>query len=69
MLNDPPSSHMQVDAPQLLNVLRVCDVPDVLGMVAPRPLEVYRSHRESLAKTAAIYASAGNPGGFVVKED
>ncbi|HSV99953.1 MAG TPA: hypothetical protein VLI39_07265 [Sedimentisphaerales bacterium] len=38
---DPPASHMEPDAPQLLNVLRVCDIPDVLGMLAPRPLTIH----------------------------
>jgi len=67
ILNRPPLSHMDADAPQLLNVLRVCDVPDALGLIAPRPLTVYGCRPESLAKTAAIYASAGEPERFVVK--
>ncbi|MFH1266290.1 MAG: hypothetical protein ABIK89_11230, partial [Planctomycetota bacterium] len=69
ILNDPPLSHMQADAPQLLNVLRVCDVPDALGMIAPRPLSIRGVDRESLAKTAAIYASAGKTSNFVVEVD
>jgi hypothetical protein len=35
---EPPSSHMDADAPQFLNVLRVCDIPEILGMIAPREL-------------------------------
>ncbi len=59
ILQKPPVGHMQAEAPQLLNVLRVCDIPDVLGMIAPRPLTVRGSEPTSLAKTTAIYASAG----------
>ena len=32
IVNKPPMSHMDAEAPQLLNVLRVCDIPDVLAM-------------------------------------
>jgi dienelactone hydrolase len=55
----PPSSHMQPDAPALLNVLRVCDVPDVLGMLAPRPLIIYSPNVKAWEKVRAIYRSAG----------
>jgi hypothetical protein len=37
------ASHMDPAAPQLLNVLRVCDIPDVLRMLAPRPVKVLRA--------------------------
>jgi len=59
VLNDPPLSHMDDGAPQLLNVLRVCDIPDVLGMLAPRPLTVYGVSEEALRRTARAYAAAG----------
>src|SRR5262249_9849680 len=35
---DPPASH--TEGPIFLNVLRVLDVPEALGMLAPRPLTV-----------------------------
>jgi len=38
ILHEPPASHMDPSAPVLLNVLRVCDIPEALGMVAPRPV-------------------------------
>ena len=60
---------MASETPQFLNVLRVCDVPDALGMIAPRPLTVYGCRPESLAKTAAIYAAAGCPEKLVIHED
>jgi hypothetical protein len=59
ILKDPSPSHMQPDAPQLLNVLRVCDVPEVLGMIAPGRLVIYDENAAWSSKTAAIYAAAG----------
>ena len=67
ILKDPPLGHMMPEAPTLLNVLRVCDIPDVLGMLAPRPLTVYGGTDEPLQKVAAVYASAGEPAKFVRK--
>ena len=55
----PPRSHMDAAAPPLLNVLRVCDLPDVLGLIAPKRLDVLGVAPEQFEKTAAIYASAG----------
>jgi len=69
ILNKPPLSHMQDGAPQFLNALRVCDVPDVLGMLAPRPLTVYGTSREQLEKVAAIYAAAGSPAKLIVQTE
>ena len=57
ILNKPPLSHMSSEAPQLLNVLRVCDIPDVLGMLAPRALTVDDIRSELLRKVAEIYAA------------
>jgi len=69
ILNKPPLSHMSNEAPQLLNVLRVCDIPDVLGMLAPRALTIYRSQAELSTKVAEIYAAAGASTKFVQKLD
>jgi dienelactone hydrolase len=66
ILNRPPLGHMEPDAPPLLNVLRVCDIPDVMGMLAPRPLVIYGDRAESLEKVAAIYRAAGAPQKFSV---
>ncbi|HEV3345162.1 MAG TPA: prolyl oligopeptidase family serine peptidase [Pirellulales bacterium] len=57
----PAKTHMEAAAPQLLNVLRVCDVPDALGLIAPRPLKIVGGDRSAFAKTLAIYAAAGAP--------
>ncbi len=59
VLWQPPSSHMQPNAPPLLNVLRVCDVPDVLGMLAPRPLLIYSPIAQAWDKVRTIYRKAG----------
>ncbi len=64
ILNKPPLGHEEADAPALLNVLRVCDIPDVLGMLAPRPLVIYSDRAGTLEKVAAIYATAGEPRKF-----
>ncbi len=67
ILNKPPLGHMEADAPALLNVLRVCDIPDVLGMLAPRSLVVYSDRAATLEKVAAIYATAGEPRKFTIR--
>jgi hypothetical protein len=65
VLKEPPPGHMSDGAPQFLNVLRVCDVPDVLGMLAPRPLKVfYASDGERLEKVVKIYTAVGEPRNF-----
>jgi alpha/beta superfamily hydrolase len=56
---NPPSSHMDAKAPQFLNILRVCDIPDVFGMLAPRPLIVLGGKGDALTRVAQIYAAAG----------
>ena len=56
---NPPASHMDAKAPQFLNVLRVCDIPDVFGMLAPRPLTLRGWSDDASAKVARIYGAAG----------
>jgi pimeloyl-ACP methyl ester carboxylesterase len=67
MLNNPPLSHMDDEAPQFLNVLRVCDIPDVLGMLAPRRLTVYSNRGDILEKVDEIYSAAGAAADFIRK--
>jgi len=55
---NPPASHMDGNAPQFLNVLRVCDIPDAFGMLAPRPLILHGYGGEALKKVTQIYVSA-----------
>jgi dienelactone hydrolase len=54
----PPHTHMDSAAPQFLNVLRVCDVPDALGLIAPRKLNIVQADAQHFARTAAAYTSA-----------
>jgi hypothetical protein len=53
-------THMDSQAPQLLNVLRVCDAPDALGMLAPRPLVLLDCDDSApVQKIQRIYEAAG----------
>jgi hypothetical protein len=54
---DPPTSHK--DGPIFLNVLRVLDIPDALGMLAPRPLTLINARDKAFDRTAQIYKLAG----------
>lgn len=54
---DPPASHRE--GPIFLNVLRVLDIPDALGMLAPRPLTLVNAKDKAFDKTAQIYKLAG----------
>ena len=54
----PTLTHMDLQAPQFLNILRVADIPDVMGLLAPRPLTIISSD-ERWKKTASIYSAAG----------
>jgi hypothetical protein len=57
ILLDPPASHK--DGPIFLNVMRVLDVPDALGMLAPRKLTLVNAKDKAFDKTAEIYKIAG----------
>jgi hypothetical protein len=57
ILVDPTTSHR--DGPIFLNVLRVLDIPEALGLLAPRRLTIYTSHRTAFADTKKIYDLAG----------
>ncbi|CAN5799183.1 acetylxylan esterase [soil metagenome] len=60
VLIDPPRSHMDKNAPQLLNVLRVLDLPETLGMLAPRPLSIVGDSDELLNhRVRSLYERAG----------
>jgi dienelactone hydrolase len=58
-LVSPPATHMDSTAPQFLNVLRVCDVPEALGLVAPRPLTIVGSLADRFTATSAAYEAGG----------
>lgn len=52
---DPPASHR--DGPIFLNVLRVLDIPEALGLLAPRELTLRAP--DSFQVTADLYQAAG----------
>jgi hypothetical protein len=53
---DPPASHRE--GPIFLNVLRVIDIPEVLGLLAPRSLVIHSSQQNAFEPTAALYRLA-----------
>jgi hypothetical protein len=55
----PQLSHLDNDSPQFLNVLRTCDIPTILGLVAPRPLAILETSADHFLLTQAIYSAAG----------
>ncbi len=55
-----PLTHMDVEAPQFLNLLRVCDIPEVLGMLAPRPLQIRGAKGKEIDRVRTIYRSAAS---------
>ena len=58
VLLDPPASHR--DGPHFLNVLRVLDIPEALGLLAPDvKLTLVNAKDAAFDKTAAIYEAAG----------
>ena len=59
ILDRPISSFSELNAPQFLNVLRVCDVPDLLGLLAPRHIELIDAPPGVVEELAAIYAASG----------
>lgn len=66
---DPPASHLpkipeaktseEKYGPPLLNVLRVLDIPEALGCLAPRRLTLVGAHDAAFERTALLYRAAG----------
>jgi len=61
---NPPASHQprsegEAYGPPLLNVLRVLDVPEALGCLAPRRLVLIGAEDPAFDRTAAVYRVAG----------
>lgn len=67
VLEDPPTTHMDPAAPQFLNILRVCDVPDMLGLLAPRPLKIVTKQPDAFERTRRIYEAAGASDALVIQ--
>lgn len=61
---EPPASHRprttgEEYGPALLQVLRVLDIPEALGCLAPRPLTLIGARAAAFERTAALYRLAG----------
>ena len=56
---NPPDSHVDSHAPQFLNALRVCDIPEVIGMIAPRPLHLIGATPKLRSHVQSSYGAAG----------
>jgi hypothetical protein len=54
---DPPTSHR--DGPIFLNVLRVRDVPEAFGLLAPRPLTLATAQATAFDRTQSLYRTGG----------
>ena len=59
MLSALPETHMDNQSPALLNVLRVCDIAEAAGMLAPRSISLYGTPPKWSQKVSEIYQSAG----------
>jgi hypothetical protein len=62
---DPPLSHR--DGPIFLNILKVLDIPDALGLLAPRPLTLINANDPAFDRTAEIYNLGGAEKQFMRK--
>ena len=47
------------DGPIFLNVIRFLDIPEALGLLAPRPLTLINAKDKAFDRTAEIYKLAG----------
>jgi dienelactone hydrolase len=54
---DPPASHR--DGPHFLGILKICDIPEALGALAPRPLSLINAKDPAFDRTAELYRLAG----------
>jgi hypothetical protein len=59
VLARPPASHTDPAAPQILGVLRVLDIPQAMGLLAPRPLTLLDAPADCRQTVADLYRRAG----------
>jgi cephalosporin-C deacetylase-like acetyl esterase len=60
ILDDPPATHWQ--GPALLNILKLTDLPETAGLVAPRQIVSLTPLPESYKYTSSIFALYGKQG-------
>jgi hypothetical protein len=64
---NPPTSHRA--GPIFLNILRVLDIPEALGLLAPKKLTLINAKDKAFDRTAEIYRLAGAADKLLRKED
>ncbi len=64
----PQTTHMDTNAPVLLNVLRVLDIPQAIGMLAPRPVTLLATPPGCAKTAAAVYEKAGSRDSLEIRE-
>ena len=62
---EPPVSHR--GGPIFLDILRILDVPEALGLLAPAKLSLLRARRESFAQTRDLYDRAGDGASLIIE--
>jgi hypothetical protein len=55
----PPASHMDNSAPPLLGVLRALDIPQAIGLLAPRPVTLIKCPPQCGQTASELYRRAG----------
>lgn len=55
---DPPSSHLDNGAPLFIGLLRIADIPEMLGALAPKQLTLIGASEEMVRRVREIYAVA-----------
>lgn len=53
MLVEPPKSHRE--GPTLLNVLRILDIPETIGLLAPRHVTLFNADEATFQQTEAVF--------------
>ena len=54
----PPVTHQVAESPQFLNVLRVADVPELLGMLPRKALTLVDADKELVERVSALQEAA-----------
>ena len=57
---DPPATHR--DGPHFLGVMKVLDIPDGLGLLAPKHLTLVGAKNVAFDRTEAVFKAAGHAG-------
>ena len=65
----PFLTHMDSKAPQLLNILRTCDIPEIIGLLAPRPVAIMGISGHKLKRVKRLFHLAGAIDNLVIRED